>query len=232
MSKLKNKTSLYFKSTKIPFIGLISFISIIGLLTAIFNWFWTGTGDDPTRSFYSSFTTNFNDFKDYATLYIALLSFGATMFAGFAVFLVFNDWREQHNQTIITDEAKKLLIGVDKDVLYLASLISNLKRFNRNDNIHSIYDELLGDSIKKFNENLDQNDDQGFLVSELADNKKFDFIRERYSKSTMSIQIFTNTNIKKDSSVGVILDKLESTRKNYLLLNKIYKGRIKKLIFA
>ena len=87
-------------SKKIACIGLVAFIGIIGSLTAAFNWFWSKLGTDSTSHMLLPFTTNFNDFKEYATLYIPLISFGATLFAGFVVFLVFNDWKAQHNQSV------------------------------------------------------------------------------------------------------------------------------------
>lgn len=87
-------------SKKIVIIGFFAFIVIILLLTLIFNWFWSGLGDDPSRYKILPLTNDLNDFKDYASLYIPLISFGATIFAGFVVFLVFNDWKVQHNQNI------------------------------------------------------------------------------------------------------------------------------------
>ena len=93
--KEKNKFIVWLKSFPIGLTGLVAFIGIMLLLTSIFNWFWTGLGTDPTRTFYAPFTNKFIDFKEYAALYIPLISFGATLFAGFVVFLVFNDWKEQ-----------------------------------------------------------------------------------------------------------------------------------------
>ena len=98
---------VWLKGLPIGLTGLVAFIGIMLLLTTIFNWFWTGLGTDPTRTFYAPFTNNFSDFKEYAALYIPLISFGATLFAGFVVFLAFNDWKEQHNKTVITEDAKK-----------------------------------------------------------------------------------------------------------------------------
>lgn len=106
--KEKNKFIVWLKSLPIGLTGLVAFIGIMLLLTSIFNWFWTGLGTDPTRTFYAPFTNKFIDFKEYAALYIPLISFGATLFAGFVVFLVFNDWKEQHNKTVISTEAKEL----------------------------------------------------------------------------------------------------------------------------
>lgn len=96
----KTKVYMWYKKLPVSVVGLTTFLAILVFLTAIFNWFWTGTGVYKTRTFYAPFTNDFKEFQDYATLYIALIAFGASMFAALAVFLVFNDWKDQYNQSI------------------------------------------------------------------------------------------------------------------------------------
>jgi len=98
-----------YKANKIPLLGFLAFLLIMIFLTIIFNWFWSGLGADPTNHVRLPFTTNENEFKDYATLYIALLSFGASLFAGLVVFLVFTDWKDQHNTEIENGYIQKIL---------------------------------------------------------------------------------------------------------------------------
>lgn len=90
----------WYEERKIPLLGFIAFLIMMSFLTIIFNWFWSGLGTDPTHYVALPFTTDFAEFKDYATLYIPLISFGASLFAGLVVFLVFNDWKEQHNKSV------------------------------------------------------------------------------------------------------------------------------------
>ncbi|WP_191112917.1 hypothetical protein [Acinetobacter lwoffii] len=84
-----------YKGLPVAVVGLAAFLSIILFLTLLFNRYWSGLGADPTREWLLPLTRDKQEFIEYATLYIYLISFGATMFAGLAVFLVFNDWKEQ-----------------------------------------------------------------------------------------------------------------------------------------
>lgn len=95
-TKFKN-TKLYkwYKGLPVSAVGVTAFLAIIGFLTIIFNWYWSGLGEDPNRHFILSLTKDGDEFIQYTTLYIYLMTFGATLFAGLAVFLVFNDWKDQ-----------------------------------------------------------------------------------------------------------------------------------------
>lgn len=119
----KTKIYVWYKELPIALVGVTAFLAIILFLTIIFNWFWTGLGDDPTHYYFPSITKVEQEFKDYATLYIALLSFGATLFAGLAVFLVFNDWKEQHNQSVDSKYYEKALDSFKS----LSSTVRNFK---------------------------------------------------------------------------------------------------------
>lgn len=95
-SKYKNsKFYKCYKGLPVAAVGLAAFLSIILFLTLLFNRYWSGLGADATREWLLPLTRDKQEFIEYATLYIYLISFGATMFAGLAVFLVFNDWKEQ-----------------------------------------------------------------------------------------------------------------------------------------
>lgn len=120
---MKEKVVNWYKSRKIPLLGLLALLIMIASLTMIFNWFWSGLGTNPTHYFRLPFTTDENEFKDYATLYIALLSFGASLFAGLVVFLVFTDWKDQHNKNIESSYYNEALIKLKN----ISTCINNIK---------------------------------------------------------------------------------------------------------
>lgn len=131
-TKFKN-TKLYkwYKGLPVSAVGVAAFLAIIGFLTIIFNWYWSGLGEDPSRDFILPLTTEKTEFIEYTTLYIYLLSFGATMFAGLAVFLVFNDWKDQHNASVYSNFGIEALNKLKKLTYSLASfhdLAINLSR--------------------------------------------------------------------------------------------------------
>lgn len=222
----------FMSSKTIAAIGFFAFIGIMGCLTAAFNWFWSGLGDDPSRYKILPLTNDLNEFKDYAALYIPLISFGATLFAGFVVFLVFSDWKEQHNKKIISDEAKQLLISVDKEILEFSNIVSNLKRLDPNKKIQSQYDEIFSQAVVSFNKTIDYSDNIGYLVSELSDDKEFEKIRKNYNLVTINLQKKFTEQLKNDELPTDILNTFEPIRKNFGILNKLYKNNIKRLIFA
>lgn len=130
------KFNSWLKRLPIGLIGLVAFIGIMGCLTAAFNWFWSGLGKDPTHYYVLPFATTFNDFKEYAALYIPLISFGATLFAGFVVFLVFNDWKEQHNQSV--------------DSKYYSQALESFKRFSISVNkFNRLYEEYCDIPVER-----------------------------------------------------------------------------------
>lgn len=92
-----NRIKGSYKKNKIPFIGLTAFLLIVLFSTALFNWYWTGTGASGTHDLLPNITNNYEEFKDYTTLYIPLLAFCASMFSGLVVLLVFYDWRDLKN---------------------------------------------------------------------------------------------------------------------------------------
>lgn len=131
-AKFKN-TKLYkwYKGLPVSVVGVTAFLAIIGILTIIFNWYWSGLGEDPNRHFILSLTKDGDEFIQYTTLYIYLITFGATLFAGLAVFLVFNDWKDQHNANVYSNFGIEALNKLKKLTYSLASfhdLAINLSR--------------------------------------------------------------------------------------------------------
>jgi len=133
----------------------------------IFNWYWTGTGEFSQRHFFPSITDDFNEFKDYSALYIPLLSFCASMFAGLAIFLVFYDWKDQHNKIVYSSMAKEVfnILNVERKILNDASFfIKSLKNIS-SDNIYIILSQME-DIINKLvlESNVNSTEIQGFIT--------------------------------------------------------------------
>lgn len=128
-AKFKN-TKLYkwYKGLPVSVVGVTALLAIIGFLTIIFNWYWSGLGEDSSRHFILPLTKDGDEFIQYTTLYIYLITFGATLFAGLAVFLVFNDWKDQHNAKLCSDIAQRIWKNLD---LVSTSTEDPSRKFNR-----------------------------------------------------------------------------------------------------
>ncbi|ENV33327.1 hypothetical protein L289_0133 [Acinetobacter gerneri DSM 14967 = CIP 107464 = MTCC 9824] len=173
----------------------------------------------------STMTVNISYIKDIYSIIFAI-------FAPFIAIYLFSDWKEQHNKQIIADEAKKLLISIDKDIYFLANLKATLEMKDQKKTLFQEYDDSVSNSVRNFMQNHNLNDEQGYLVSELANILEFEKIRKEYSEVTLLIQNTMNMLIKSNVPIEQIVELLETFRKKFAILNKIYKQNIKKLIFA
>lgn len=152
-TKFKNtKFYKWYKGLPVSAVGVTAFLAIIGFLTIIFNWYWSGLGQDPSRQFILSLTNDKTEFIEYTTLYIYLISFGATLFAGLAVFLVFNDWKEQHNTNIEKEYLKEIFDELRKYNKSVFLHVEKAKRFivlENNFNTGKLF-EIPKEDIKEF----------------------------------------------------------------------------------
>lgn len=181
------------KSKTIALIGLAAFVAIMGFLTIAFNWFWSSLGKDPSPYTILPFTNDLNEFKDYAALYIPLISFGATLFAGFVVFLVFNDWKDQHNKAI--------------DSKYYSQALDNFKNTSTSvSKLKTLYDEYC---------TIEENNEPHIETFK----NKFKNIK---SETLQNLSLFQNDliflqNLNQDNDT---FSKLESIYTNYISLSK------------
>lgn len=177
-------------SKKIPLLGLVTFLLILLFLTIIFNWYWTGLGNDLSHDPFPSFTRDKKEFIEYATLYIPLISFGATMFAGLAVFLVFNDWKVEHNKKIESEyyqEAVQIMKAISGNI-HTMKLISDNLHLDINGYTQPHAEDYIS-TKKKYLENLDALQNQIIFIDLLNRNSElaqtiFPFI----NKARLTIQ--------------------------------------------
>lgn len=113
------------------FFSLGFFVLLFLAGTLIFNSFWSGKP-------FPSWATEHNDIKDYATVYISLLSFLGTIYAASLVIYAYDGWKEQHNTQLETD--------YKKDILRVTRKIAPLE--NKYSTILSSYQLYQGDETK------------------------------------------------------------------------------------
>ncbi len=178
----------WYEERKIPLLGFLAFLLIMAFLTIIFNWFWSGLGTDPTHYFRLPFTKNENEFKDYATLYVALLSFGASLFAGLVVFLVFTDWKDQHNKNIESSYYSEIL----SQVRTISNCIHEIKLVidelgNNTESNYQIYANRYISLRKTYSNNLSTLQNHIIFIDLIQNNKElelkiFPFIKQAKEK--------------------------------------------------
>lgn len=214
---------------KTLFFAILILVALFAASLTIFNIYWNQyVGNDvfENKNNYSKFG------KEYMAALVNLSVFVATIYAPIAALILYDNWKVQHNKKIISDEAKKLLVSVDKEILEFSNIVSNLKRLDPNKRIQAQYDELFSQAVVRFNQTIDNSDNISYLVSELSDDKKFENIRIEYNSVTINLQNKFTEQLKNDVFPTEILNTFQNIRKDYLMFNKLYKTDIKRLIFA
>lgn len=184
----------WYKGLPVSALGLTAFLSIMFFLTLLFNYYWSGLGADATREWLLPPTRNKEEFIEYATLYIYLISFGATMFAGLAVFLVFNDWKEQHNKSHLAIEAKECIKTINQAIGILSFISSGIKRLDNDKKIEEQdkdFIEIL-DQFSKLSNNINETISKSSLFRNLSgDNYLFEIVNE-YTKLLNDLILFVS----------------------------------------
>ncbi len=81
-----------------------------------------------------------NSLKDTWTIVSSLFSGGAALIAAYIASLLFNDWKEQHNKSILSNEAKIIFRKISESYLLLATYNKSLDRMLGNSVAFSIND--------------------------------------------------------------------------------------------
>ncbi len=147
------KEHIYKNLGKYGFLGAGLFIILAILL---FNHYWSALGVNPKTTMLPEITKEYEEFKDYTTLLFYLISAVGSILSSLLIILFYGAWKEQHNKTVISDEAKKvwnLLTDLSIQTIYLDHEYYNLQiseylYFNENKKIINKIDK-----IKKNTEN-------------------------------------------------------------------------------
>ena len=147
------KEHLYKNLAKYGFIGVAGFIMLAIL---IFNHYWSALGINPKTTNFPEITKDYEEFKDYTTLLFYLISAVGSILSSVLIILFYGAWKEQHNKSVISEEAKKvwnLLVELsietlDLDHEYYNLQISDYLYFNQQ---KKILDKI--ENIKKNTEN-------------------------------------------------------------------------------
>lgn len=148
---IKKDSHLYKYLARYAFFGSLLFI-IISI--CIFNHLWTGLGENIKTSQLPEITKNYEEFKDYATLIIALIAAIGSILSSLLIISFYGAWKDQHNKTIIADEARKTLIifiNISKKSKEIQNILdkSAINEYLKIENI------VRGDAFKEFLYNID-----------------------------------------------------------------------------
>lgn len=171
-------------------------------------------------------------FKDSIAIVGSLFGGCATLATGLIATFLFNDWKEQHNKTVIAEEAKNLLISINDDIEVITSISGTLRNKDRDILFHEIYDDELSKKIKRVSENIYKISSKALILYELSEDKELSEIRDKYDKNTIELQKRILQHLNENNKIGDILDMFDEILPKFIYNNKIYKKKVRSYILA
>lgn len=84
----------------LPAYGFWGAALLIIIAVLIFNQLWTGLGQNPKTQLFPQITKDYEEFKDHATLIIALIAAIGSILSSLLIILFYDAWKDQHNKAI------------------------------------------------------------------------------------------------------------------------------------
>lgn len=139
----------------LPTYGFIGAFCLIGLAVLYFNHLWTALGENPKTQLLPQVTKDYEEFKDHATLIIALIAATGSILSSLIIILFYDSWKDQKNY----DLNKEILLSIDNIIFEIYNDL--FKRINCLTVLHEI------DKNKIHLENYDENKFLSNYVNEL-----------------------------------------------------------------
>lgn len=127
---------LYEEKTLIFAIAIFISLSIASLM--IFNYWWT-------------YFVKENASKEYMAALVNLSVFVATLFAPIAALILYDNWKIQHNKTVLAEQAKPLLKKLSQEQILIKEIINQFEMETYNPLCRfTVTDEKLEVKIKEY----------------------------------------------------------------------------------
>lgn len=125
--KEKAKGYLYKNLSAYGFGGAFLLIAIAVL---IFNHLWTGLGENPKTQILPQITKDYEEFKDHATLIIALIAAIGSLLSSLIIILFYGAWKDQHNKIEDAKLAKELYLILEQEKNTIRDIRVSVKRLS------------------------------------------------------------------------------------------------------
>ncbi|USP41032.1 hypothetical protein [Acinetobacter sp. XS-4] len=162
--------------------------------------------------------------------FVGLLGVGATLFGGYMAVYLFTDWKEQHNKTLFSVEAKEALVLINDDIKMFAIASSYIKRLDQN---KLATDDSLGVFFDKLSEILNNNIKISvsiLILLELSDDKELEEYRAEYNKFISKICSEFIKISRSDKTVKDLVDFMNTNMSSIINFNKSYRSKMKSFI--
>lgn len=223
------------KAKSLALYGFISAAFLIGFSVLVLNHYWTALGVNPKTEVLPHITKDYEEFKDYTTLLLALISAAGTLLSSLLIILFYDAWKEQKSYDLEKEYADKIihiiykinihfnkmfysyiqLSDLDTHVIYLNN--KNLSsEFNLSQNLYEL--EIAFKTLQKLTENfIEENIYKDFEDLALIFNTSINRIEKNYMEYYNCLE---KTQIPKEDKVKLIELKKVFIHENYILKSK------------
>ena len=154
----------------LPTYGFIGAVCLIGGAISYFNHLWTALGENPKTDLLPQITKDYEEFKDHATLLIALIAAMGSILSSLIIVLFYDAWKEQHNRTVLAEEAKPILVKFINELYAIQEIKSAFNEQTENDvSRFSVTDEKVHKALDKLSKLNRENKESYTLFSTLVD---------------------------------------------------------------
>jgi hypothetical protein len=188
------------KVRSLAFYGFIGAVVLIGFSVLVLNHYWTALGINPKTQKLPQITKDYEEFKDYTTLLLALISAAGTLLSSLLIILFYDAWKEQKIYDLEKEYADKIihiiykinirfnklyysyieLSGLDKNIVYLNKKTTPTD-FNLSENLYEL--ETAFKTLQKLTDNyIDEKIYKNFEDLTLILNESFNRLDRYYNE--------------------------------------------------
>lgn len=126
------------KAKSLALYGFIGAVFLIGFSILVLNHYWTALGVNPKTEALPQITKDYEEFKDYTTLLLALISAAGTLLSSLLIILFYDAWKIQKHYDFNKETFDIILKNVGETYYEIVQINSRINR-----TYTSIVDELI-----------------------------------------------------------------------------------------
>ncbi|WP_336976071.1 hypothetical protein [Acinetobacter pittii] len=151
-----------------------------------------------------------------------IFSIVMSIIAPYIAILLFTDWKEQHNKTQFSSQAREIIIQLNEDLKYLSNIMADIRHRDKNDLIwnEDLFSKL-SKGIEDFADQNQQTSSSSHLLFMMTKDHEYRKIKLIYDNFTLTLlnemhHILTDSQAK----VGHLFNLIEKRRIKMIELNE------------
>jgi len=116
------------KTNRLALYGFIGAAFLIGLSILVLNHYWTALGVNPKTEALPQITKDYEEFKDYTTLLLALISAAGTLLSSLLIILFYDAWKIQKHYDFNKEIFDTLLKNIGETYYEIVQVNSRINK--------------------------------------------------------------------------------------------------------